>query len=184
MSTDMGIPPADEKLESKVELKTSSGHVICLSFPDQKESPPKIIELVDPDSRQSVIFQCENGIYQEAKQDSIPNLLELQQQHRDHHCSNNIESHPYLEVQQPNTGDERRDKRLVKLQRKLRERRASTKQEEEHCNSNCHVYIQIPVQGLYHMCGNAPGSDPKKKDIDAGEGKFLLFLEETFVCLV
>ncbi|XP_022798251.1 fibronectin type-III domain-containing protein 3A-like [Stylophora pistillata] len=133
---------------SKIELRTSSGTVICLNFSEKDQVLPKIVRLVDPDTDHAVVFRSEDGVYHELDSDSASNLQELQHMNHCLHCNcndgNEQSSNTNADVRKV---DERVDKQREKLQKKLRERKASNK-EDENCNGHCHQVIQLPIQGL------------------------------------
>ena len=165
MSANVPSTLVDENSAREVELEIAAGHVVCVSFPGTKESLPRFIELVDPaNSDKTIIFRCEDGEYRKTKREGVPGLSELQQQyHQNNHCScpNGNGDIPFAEV---HTGDERKDRTLGKLQRKLRARRASSKEGEEHWNGFSQPYIQIPIQGLRHLCETSDGGEASDKD--------------------
>ena len=63
---------------SKIELRTSSGTVICLNFKEKLQILPKIIRLVDSDTDDTVVFRSEDGVYHELDSDSAANLQEFE----------------------------------------------------------------------------------------------------------
>lgn len=148
MSADLNkMPPQEEAGGCKIELRTSSGTVICLNFSEKDQVLPKIVRLVDPDTDHAVVFRSEDGVYHELDSDSASNLQEFQHNHCLHcNCSDGNE-----QSQNANgdvrKNDERLEKQREKLQKKLRERKASNK-EDENCNGHCHQVIQLPIQGL------------------------------------
>ena len=78
MSAELKKMPSQEVTEgSKIELRTSSGTVICLNFSEKDQVLPKIVRLVDPDTDHSVVFRSEDGVYQELDSDCASNLQEL-----------------------------------------------------------------------------------------------------------
>lgn len=149
MSADMKKMPSNEEVGgSKIELRTSSGTVICLNFSEKDQVLPKIVRLVDPDTDHAVVFRSEDGVYHELDSDCASNLQEFQHINHCHHCNcgdgNEQSANANGDVRK---GDERLEKQREKLQKKLRERKASSK-EDENCNGHCHQVIQLPIQGL------------------------------------
>lgn len=139
--------PSQEVAEgSKIELRTSSGAVICLNFSEKDQVLPKIVRLVDPDSDHSVVFRSENGVYHQLDSDCTPSLHEFQHLNHCHHC-NCDDSLSHGANGNVRKGDERLEKQREKLQRKLRERKESSK-DDGTCNGHCHEVIQLPIQGL------------------------------------
>ena len=152
MSAKLNNMPSQEVAEgSKIELRTSSGTVICLNFSEKDQVLPKIVRLVDPDTDHSVVFRSDNGVYHELDSDCASTLQEFQHLNHCHHCNCGDSGHEQSQSHSANgdvrKGDERLEKQREKLQKKLRERKASSK-EEETCNGHCHQVIQLPIQGL------------------------------------
>lgn len=142
------MPPQEEVGGCKIELRTSSGTVICLNFSEKDQVLPKIVRLVDPDTDHAVVFRSEDGVYHELDSESASNLQEFQHINHCHHCNcsdgNEQSQNANADVRK---NDERLEKQREKLQKKLRERKASNK-EDENCNGHCHQVIQLPIQGL------------------------------------
>lgn len=160
MSADLKkMPPQEEVGGSKIELRTSSGTVICLNFSEKDQVLPKIIRLVDPeDTDHAVVFRSEDGVYHELDSDSASNLPEFQHINHCHHFNcddgNEQSQNSNADVRK---NDERLEKQREKLQKKLRERKASNK-EDENCNGHCHQVIQLPIKGLkQYVRVNSPG---------------------------
>lgn len=158
--------PSQEVTEgSKIELRTSSGTVICLNFSEKDQVLPKIVRLVDPDTDHSVVFRSEDGVYQELDSDCASNLQELQQLNHCHHCNcgDSANEHPQLNGSDVRKGDERLEKQREKLQKKLRERKASSK-DDENCSGHCHQIIQLPIHGLkQYVRVNSAGMNGENK---------------------
>lgn len=149
MSAEVKKMPSQEVTGgSKIELRTSSGTVICLNFSEEDQVLPKIVRLVDPDTDDTAVFRSEDGVYHELDSDSAANLQEFQHMNHCHHCNcsdgNEQSSNTNTDVRK---GDERGDKQREKLQKILRERKAN-KKEDENCNGHCHQIIQLPIRGL------------------------------------
>lgn len=147
MSTGLNDMPSQEvAMGSKIELRTSSGAVICLNFSEKDQVLPKIVRLVDPDSDHSVVFRSESGVYHELDSDCTPSLHEFQRLNHCPHCNcdDSVNHSPNGNVRQ---GNERLEKQREKLQRKLRERKESSK-DDGTCDGHCHQVIQLPIQGL------------------------------------
>lgn len=160
--------PSQEVAEgSKIELRTSSGTVICLNFSEKDQVLPKIVRLVDPDTDHSVVFRSEDGVYHELDSDCASNLQEFQHLNHCHHCNcvDSANDQPQLNGADVRKGDERLEKQREKLQKKLRERKSSSK-EEENCNGHCHQVIQLPIQGLnqYVRVNSASMNGDNKSD--------------------
>ena len=68
----------EETVGSKIELRTSSGTVICLNFSEEDQVLPKIVRLVDPDTDDTAVFRSEDGVYHELDSDSAANLQEFE----------------------------------------------------------------------------------------------------------
>lgn len=149
MSAEVKKMPSQEVTGgSKIELRTSSGTVICLNFSEEDQVLPKIVRLVDPDTDDTAVFRSEDGVYHELDSDSAANLQEFQHMSHCHHCNcsdgNEQSSNTNTDVRK---GDERGDKQREKLQKILRERKAN-KKEDDNCNGHCHQIIQLPIRGL------------------------------------
>lgn len=152
MSAKLNNMPSQEVAEgSKIELRTSSGTLFCLNFSEKDQVLPKIVRLVDPDTDHSVVFRSDNGVYHELDSDCASTLQEFQHLNHCHHCNCSDAGHEQSQSHSANgdvrKGDERLEKQREKLQKKLRERKASSK-DEETCNGHCHQVIQLPIQGL------------------------------------
>lgn len=147
MSTGLNDMPSQEvAMGSKIELRTSSGAVICLNFSEKDQVLPKIVRLVDPDSDHSVVFRSESGVYHELDSDCTQSLHEFQRFNHCPHCNcdDSVSHGSNGNVRQ---GNERLEKQREKLQRKLRERKESSK-DDGTCDGHCHQVIQLPIQGL------------------------------------
>ena len=152
MSAELNNMPSQEVAEgSKIELRTSSGTVICLNFSEKDQVLPKIVRLIDPDTDHSVVFRSEDGVYHELDSDYASSLQEFQHLNHCHHCNCGDSANEQPQSNSANgdvrKGDERLEKQREKLQKKLRERKASNK-DDEICNGHCHQVIQLPIQGL------------------------------------
>ena len=161
MSAEVKKIPSQEEVEgSKIELRTSSGAVICLNFSEKDQALPRIVRLFDPDTDQALVFRLEDGSYRELDTESAANVQELQHVNHCHHCGccDGYEDSYNTEVRR---GDERLEKQKEKLQKKLRERKASNRQEDENCKGHCHQIIQLPIQGL-----STSINDKKEKKLD------------------
>ena len=151
MSSDVNkLNADDEAAGNQVELRISAMQTVCINFPDG-ESLPKVIQLLDPDSRQTVMFKSENGSYSKVEESSVLSTSDGQ---CCSHCSCLDDTQNGEDFQ--TTGDERLDRRREKLQRKLRERKASSK-DDENCYGHCHQIVQIPVQGLQALDSTSNG---------------------------
>lgn len=124
------MPSKEEVGGSKIELRTSSGTVICLNFSEKDQVLPKIVRLVDPETDHAVVFRSEDGVYHELDSDCASNLQEFQQINHCNHCNcgdgNEQSANANADVRK---GDERLEKQREKLQKKLRERKASNKED-------------------------------------------------------
>ena len=173
MSAELKKMPSQEVTEgSKIELRTSSGTVICLNFSEKDQVLPKIVRLVDPDTDHSVVFRSEDGVYQELDSDCASNLQELQQLNHCHHCNcdDSANEHPQLNGSDVRKGDERLEKQREKLQKKLRERKASSK-DDENCSGHCHQIIQLPIHGLkQYVRVNSAGMNGENKTDSSKSG--------------
>ena len=145
---------------NQVELRISPMQTVCINFHDG-EALPTVIQLLDPDSGQTVMFKSENGSYSEVDESSV---LSTSDGHCCSHCGCMEEAPNGGDIQ--TTGNERLDRRREKLQRKLRERKASSK-DDENCNGHCHQILQIPVQGLQALRSTSNGQIAPDEDTQA-----------------
>ncbi|EDO39347.1 predicted protein [Nematostella vectensis] len=151
MSNDLKTSANGEEEEGRrVDLHTTSGETICLSFPVNENPLPKIIQLVDPDTGQTMLFPLDkNGVYNEVVENSERILNEVDASQHCQHCSCVHDEANGTSEFQRQSSDERLEKRREKLQKKLREKKGSVG--EDGCSGHCHQMIQIPVQGLDHI---------------------------------
>ena len=175
--------PSQEVTEgSKIELRTSSGTIICLNFSEKDQVLPKIVRLVDPDTDHSVVFRSEDGVYHELDSDCASNLKEFQHLNHCHHCNCGDSANEQAANGDVRKGDERLEKQREKLQKKLRERKTSSK-EDENCNGHCHQVIQLPIQGLkqYVRVNSSSMNGENKTDSSKDGNLFLQRLNVVFV---
>ena len=158
MSSDI-TKSENETAGNQVELRISPLQTVCINFHDG-EALPTVIQLVDPDSGQTVMFKSENGSYSEVDESSV--LSSSDGQCCSHCCC--MDEPPNGGEFQTN-GDERLVRRREKLQRKLRERKASNKDDEK-CNGHCHQILQIPVQGLEKLRSTSDGQIVADEDTE------------------
>lgn len=175
------MPPQEEVGGSKIELRTSSGTVICLNFSEKDQVLPKIVRLVDPDTDHAVVFRSDDGVYHELDTDSASNLQEFQHINHCHHCNcsdGNNEQSPNANAD--GRKDERQEKQREKLQKKLRERKASTK-EDDNCNGHCHQVIQLPIQGLkQYVRVNSASMNGENKTSSSKDGNYSMKYKPVF----
>lgn len=177
------MPSQEVAVGSKIELRTSSGAVICLNFSEKDQVLPKIVRLVDPDSDHSVVFRSENGVYHELDSDCTSSFREFQHLNHCHHCncgdSVNAQSQSHGANGDFRKGDERFEKQREKLQKKLRERKASSK-DEETCNGHCHQVMQLPIHGLkQYVQVNSANTNGEKYKTDSSKDEFEDTSQET-----
>ena len=86
---------------SKIELRTSSGTVICLNFSEEDQVLPKIVRLVDPDTDDTAVFRSEDGVYHELDSDSAANLQEFEASNEE---DENYNGHCHQIIQLPIRG--------------------------------------------------------------------------------
>ena len=86
---------------SKIELRTSSGTVICLNFSEEDQVLPKIVRLVDPDTDDTAVFRSEDGVYHELDSDSAANLQEFEASNEE---DENYNGHCHQIIQLPIQG--------------------------------------------------------------------------------
>ena len=148
MSSDVNSSHVKQEEEEgrRVDLHTSSGETIFLSFPENGTPLPKVIKLVDPETGQSMVFQSKGNGYNEiaGQVNEVLRKLDFEL------CQNcrNEEANGTNELQRQGSGDDRLDKQREKLQKKLKERKGSTNKDDENCGGHCHQIIEILIQGL------------------------------------
>lgn len=171
MTTELktSLPKEEDEVGRRVDLHTSSGATICLSFPENETPLPQVIKLVDPDTGQSMVFQSKDDVYEEVNEELDKILSKLDQHCVHSNCQNEANG---TDLQKHNPSDERLEKRREKLQKKLRERKGSSNKEEEKCIGHCNQLIEIPVQGLSQL------RDKQNEDENTGIEDGSLSIEE------
>jgi hypothetical protein len=159
--------PKEDDVGRRVDLHTSSGATICLSFPENETPLPQVIKLVDPDTGQSMIFQSKDDVYDEVGEELDEILSKIE---GDQHCvHSNCQNETNGDLQRQSSGDERVEKQREKLQKKLRERKGSCNKEEENCVGHCNQLIEIPVQGLSQIRDGFIQNDEENSGTKDGE---------------